>query len=93
MICVYPDGTTTAGSTCNVDGCQCQGDPIESWNEQMVEQAGRYVEAQLDTFEAHSSGYFFWSWGGPGPWGFKSAVDKGVIPNPVTSRKYEKQCA
>ncbi|MCJ1428342.1 exo-1,3-beta-glucanase [Sticta canariensis] len=93
VICVYPDGTTTAGSECNVDGCQCQGDPIDSWNEQMVEQAGKYVEAQLDTFEANSSGYFFWSWGGPGPWGFKSAVEKGVIPNPVTSRKHEKQCA
>lgn len=93
VICVYPDGTTTAGSECNVDGCQCQGDPIESWNEQMVEQTGKYVEAQLDTFEENSSGYFFWSWGGPGPWGFKSAVEKGVIPNPVTSRKYSKQCA
>lgn len=92
-ICVYPDGTTTAGSECNVDGCQCQGDPIESWNEQMVEQAGKYVEAQLDTFEANSSGYFFWSWGGPGPWGFKSAIEKGVIPNPVTSRNYGNQCA
>lgn len=91
-ICVNPDGSTTAGTSCSVYGCQCQSDPIESWNERMVEQVGRYVEAQLDTFEASSSGYFFWSWGGPGPWGFKQGIEKGTIPNPVTSRKYEKQC-
>lgn len=91
-ICVNPDGSTMAGTSCSVYGCQCQGDPIESWNERMVEQVGRYVEAQLDTFEASSSGYFFWSWGGPGPWGFKQGIENGTIPNPVTSRKYEKQC-
>lgn len=91
-ICVNPDGSTTAGTSCSVSGCQCQGDPIESWNDGMAEQVRRYVEAQLDTFEANSSGYFFWSWGGPGPWGFKQGIEKGTIPNPVTSRKYESQC-
>lgn len=91
-ICVNPDGSTTAGSTCNVDGCHCQSDPFESWNNLMVEQVGKYIEAQLDTFEANSSGYFFWSWGGPGAWGFKNGIEKGIIPNPVTSRNHEKQC-
>ncbi len=92
-ICVNPDGSTIAGTSCNQAGCQCQGDPIASWNPHMVEQVRRYVEAQLDTFEANASGYFFWSWGGPGPWGFKQGIEKGTIPNPVTSRKYEKQCS
>lgn len=91
-ICVFPDGSTKAGTSCDVKGCQCQGDPIAQWGPTMVEQVRRYVEAQLDMFEKNTSGYFFWSWGGPGAWGLREGIEKGIIPNPVTERKFAGQC-
>ncbi|KAI9838426.1 MAG: exo-1,3-beta-glucanase [Thelocarpon superellum] len=92
-ICVNPDGSTTAGTSCSVSGCQCQSADMSTWNPQMVEQVRRYVEAQLDTFESSTNGYFMWSFNGPGNWGFQSGIQRGVIPNPVTSRQYPGQCA
>lgn len=81
------------GTSCDgVKDCQCQSDPLAQWGPAMVEQVRRYVEAQLDTFETSTSGYYFWSWRGPGAWGFKEGVEKGVIPNPVTERRFEGQC-
>ncbi|KAH0538242.1 hypothetical protein FGG08_005161 [Glutinoglossum americanum] len=92
VICVNPDGSTTAGDSCSTPGCQCQSANMDSWNENMITQIRKYVEAQLDTFEQNSSGYFFWSFGAPWAWGFLEGIEKGFIPNPVTSRKYPNQC-
>ncbi|KAI9677504.1 MAG: exo-1,3-beta-glucanase [Caeruleum heppii] len=91
--CVNPDGSTSAGTSCSVPGCQCQIEDITSWKPQTVEQARRYVEAQLDTFESSTRGYFMWSFKAPGSWGFMNGIQKGVIPNPVTDRKYPGQCS
>ncbi|KAF4628737.1 hypothetical protein G7Y89_g9410 [Cudoniella acicularis] len=51
-ICVNPDGSTTAGTSCSVSGCQCQSASFDSWNSNMVEQVRKFVEAQLDVFES-----------------------------------------
>lgn len=91
-ICVNPDGTTTGGTSCSTNGCQCQSAGFDKWNEKMVEQVRRFVEAQLDVFESSTSGYYMWSAKGPGGWGFLNGIKKGVIPNPVTDRKYPGQC-
>jgi len=91
-ICVKSDGSTIGGTSCNDSGCQCQSAPMDKWNEKMVEQVRRFVEAQLDTFESSSSGYFIWSAKGPGGWGFMNGIKNGAIPNPVTTRKYPGQC-
>ena len=91
-ICVNPDGSTTAGTSCSVSGCQCQSADFSTWNDAMVEQVRKYIEAQLDVFESSSSGYFMWAAKGPGGWGFLNGIGNGVIPNPVTSRKYSNQC-
>ncbi|PVH76801.1 glycoside hydrolase family 5 protein [Cadophora sp. DSE1049] len=91
-ICVNPDGSTTAGTSCLTEGCQCQSAPFDDWNDGMVEQVRRFVEAQLDVFESSSSGYFLWSAKGPGGWGFLNGIGNGAIPNPVTERKYPGQC-
>ncbi|KAI9049285.1 hypothetical protein LZ554_007131 [Drepanopeziza brunnea f. sp. 'monogermtubi'] len=91
-ICVNPDGSTTAGASCSVAGCQCQHEPIREWNKGMVEQVRRYVEAQLDVFESSSSGYFMWSAKAPGGWGYLNGIGAGAIPNPITERKYPRQC-
>ena len=92
-ICVNPDGSTTAGTSCSTSGCQCQSADFDSWNPQMVEQVRKYVEAQLDTFEKSTSGYFMWTLKGPGGWGFQNGIQKGLIPNPVTTRQYPGQCS
>ncbi|KAI9791942.1 MAG: exo-1,3-beta-glucanase [Peltula sp. TS41687] len=91
-ICVNPDGSTTPGTSCSVPGCQCQIADPNAWNSNMIEQVRRYVEAQLDTYESSTSGYFMWSYKAPGAWGFQTGIQKGFIPSPVTSRKYQNQC-
>ena len=74
---------------------------VEGWTPDVIDDVRRYVEAQLEVFEAYTSGYFFWSWSddseevlGVG-WGFKDGIDKGYIPYPLddpNARKYPGQC-
>ena len=74
---------------------------VEGWTDAVVQQVRKYVEAQLETFEAYTSGYFLWSWAvdseevaGVG-WGIKAGIEKGYIPNPLNDpnqRKYPGQC-
>ena len=92
-VCVNPDGSTTAGTSCSVEGCQCipTTDPSE-WTNTTVEQARMFVEAQLDVFESSTTGHYLWSWGGPGGWGVTQGIEYGIIPNPITERKYGAQC-
>ncbi|TVY55963.1 Glucan 1,3-beta-glucosidase [Lachnellula cervina] len=92
-ICVNPDNSTTSGTSCTITGCQCQASSFSTWNAAMIAQVRKYVEAQLDVFEASSSGYFAWSLKGPGAWGFQNGVDGGIIPKPLTARQYPKQCS
>ena len=92
-ICVNPDSSTLGGSVCTISGCQCSSDKFETWKDPLVQQVRRYVEAQLDTFEGGANGYFMWSYKAPGAWGFMNGIEKGIIPNPVTSRKYPGQCS
>lgn len=92
-ICAYPDGHTEAGATCNVDGCQCQGNTgSDEWSQPMVDAVRSFMEAQLDTFENNASGFFFWSFKGPGAWSFLSGVKDGWIPQPLDERKFPGQC-
>ena len=91
-VCVNPDGSTTGGTSCSVAGCQCQSADFDEWNDGMIEVVRKYVEAQMDAFEKSSSGYFMWAAKGPGGWGFLNGIKNGVVPNPVTSRKYGSQC-
>jgi glucan 1,3-beta-glucosidase len=93
-VCVNPDGTTSPGvstvSDCKVAGCQCVADgsiPSANWTPMTKKAVRAYVESQLATFEEASSGYFFWSWKGPGFWSFVNGVEEGWIPKPVTNFK------
>jgi len=91
-ICVSKDGSTSPGTRCSTQGCQCQSAHFSTWKTGLVEQVRRYAEAQMDVFEENTSGYFMWAAKGPGGWGFLNGIEIGAIPNPVTSRKYPKQC-
>lgn len=92
-ICANPDGSTVAGNTCYVDGCQCSANvAIEDWNQPLIQATRKFVEAELDTFEAHARGWFMWSYKGPGGWALENQVKYGLIGNKVTDRKYPGQC-
>ncbi|KAF2145983.1 glycoside hydrolase family 5 protein [Aplosporella prunicola CBS 121167] len=100
FICVNSNGTTFAdpngeGKACNEDGCQCElygGISVDDWSDQLVEQVRRYIEVQLDIFEEYAESWFFWNFKGPGSWGFMTGVEKGFIPQPLTSRRYPNPC-
>ena len=92
-ICANPDGSTLAGSVCYIDGCQCSSNvPIEYWKAPLIAATRKFLEAELDTFEAHARGWFMWSYKAPGGWGLKNAVQYGLIGSKVTERKYPGQC-
>ena len=93
-ICVNPDGSTSAGTTCEVPGCQCQSAPLEEWSEMLVQQTRRFVEAQMESFEqGGAKGWVLWSWEGPGGWGVRGLVEKGVVPQPLEDRWFGGECS
>ncbi|KAK9368173.1 glycoside hydrolase superfamily [Lipomyces kononenkoae] len=91
-ICLYSNGTTTAGTSCYEYGCQCTSDDSSNWSPELVSIVRSFVEAQMDVFEGNSTGYFFWSHTGPGAWNFISGVKQGWIPQPLTDRQFPGQC-
>ncbi|KAI5207644.1 glycoside hydrolase family 5 protein [Aureobasidium subglaciale EXF-2481] len=93
-ICANPDGSTVAGNVCWIDGCQCSANVnIEDWNEPLIAATRKFLEAELDTFEAHARGYFMWNFKGPGAWGYQNAIKYGLIGDKITDRKYPGQCS
>ena len=102
--CMNPDGSSAAqlsatGTKCTTPGCACVTDSPAEWTDAVVTGMRRYVEAQLEVFEAYSSGYFLWTWTDPsvqmGSWSIVEGMAKGVFPNPLddmSQRKYMGQC-
>lgn len=93
-VCANPDGSTTAGTECETQGCQCSvSTDMADWDSPLVEATRRYVEAQLEAFERSSSGWYIWSYKGPGAWGMSNLMEyvyeKG---EKITDRKFEGIC-
>jgi len=92
-ICANPDGTTTAGSTCDVAGCQCSANTwVGQWNAPLIAATRKFFEAQMDVYEAHTMGWFMWTYNGPGAWGLQNAIQYGLVGAKVTDRMYPGQC-
>ena len=91
-ICVLPDGTVVPGT--NIAGAQCSASTsIWDWNPALVNATRKYLEAQLDTFEANTQGWFMWTYKGPGAWSIYNLFVKGVMgPHSVTDRVFPPQC-
>jgi len=51
-----------------------------------------FLEAQLQSFEYASAGYFIWSLHGFGAWSLVDLVNYGVIGPTINDRWYGKQC-
>lgn len=93
-VCVNPDGTTTAGTSCSTTGCQCTTDAPSSWSQTTSSQIRRYVEAQLDAFEKSTTGWYYWNFkmSSSSAWSFSELVNLSIMPQPLTARKFPGQC-
>lgn len=86
-ICVYPNGTTAGGYTCDVSGCQCTVNVDPSQYESYTTSAVRqFAEAQLLTFQKSAQGFFLWAYKAPGGWGLTNAMAAKTLPNPINDR-------
>jgi glucan 1,3-beta-glucosidase len=54
-----------------------------------------FIEVQLEAFEDNTEGWVFWNFKteGADEWDLFALLDNGVFPNPVTDRKFGKQCS
>jgi glucan 1,3-beta-glucosidase len=54
----------------------------------------RYIEAQLDAYEART-GWFFWTWKTEGApeWDMQAQLAGGLFPQPLNDRRYPNQCS
>ncbi|KAF2861227.1 glycoside hydrolase family 5 protein [Piedraia hortae CBS 480.64] len=94
-ICVSADGkTTTAGSSCQEEGCQCSATlDVSVWHQPLIDASRRFLEAELDAFERASRGWFLWSYKGPGAWGLDNMMRYGLMgPHKVTDRQFPCAC-
>lgn len=92
-ICANPNGSTIAGSTCYVDGCQCSSNvAVKDWKPWLVHATRRFLEAELDAFEHGAQSWFIWSYKGPGAWSLKDLMKYNVIGPRMTDRMFPGQC-
>ncbi|CAK3855429.1 glycoside hydrolase [Lecanosticta acicola] len=92
-VCAYPDGTTTGGRACDVEGCQCSSNvEIPNWLQPLRTASRKFLEAELDAFEHSARGWFLWSYKGPGAWGLENVMRYGLLGERVTDRQLPNQC-
>ncbi|KAK3672851.1 hypothetical protein LTR78_007204 [Recurvomyces mirabilis] len=93
-VCANPDGTTRGGLQCTPSGCQCtniaMGNYIDKSNvvaTNLQADLRRFLEAQLETFEQNTNGWFLWSLKGPGLWSAQNIVQYIMQGDPLTKRE------
>ena len=66
---------------------------ISTWSQEHKENVRKFVEAQFDAYE-QGSGWIFWAWKTEDAvdFDFQKLARAGVIPQPLTLRKYPNQC-
>lgn len=67
---------------------------ISTWSDSLRQDTTKYIEAQFDAFD-QGVGWFFWTWkteGGDDAWSFQNLQASGIIPFPLTTRRYYNQC-
>lgn len=74
----------------------CEGKRrIGDWSEAYKGDVRGYIEAQLDTYEKHAEGWFFWNFkteGGMGEWDALALVEAGLFPQPLDNRQFNTVC-
>lgn len=56
---------------------------IDTWNDTLIENTKRYIQAQLDVFTQQTKGFIFWNFKteASAEWDLFRLLDKGVFPN------------
>lgn len=56
---------------------------LETWNDTLIENTRRYINAQLDTYLQQTRGFFFWNFKTEASpeWDMFRLLDKGIFPN------------
>jgi glucan 1,3-beta-glucosidase len=78
-----------------VGSCAGKSGPVSSWSQEWKDSIRRYIEVQLDTYEAKTQGWVFWNFkteGSAGDWDLFQLLDNGVFPQPLGDRKFGKAC-
>ncbi|KAI4944152.1 hypothetical protein J4E91_009007 [Alternaria rosae] len=78
-----------------IDTCAGKSGPVASWSQDWKNSVRRYIEVQLDAYEAKTKGWIFWNFkteGGAGEWDLFQLIDGGVFPQPLESRWFGKAC-
>jgi glucan 1,3-beta-glucosidase len=81
--------------TTYIDTCVGKSGPVSSWSQEWKDNIRRYIEVQLDTYEAKTQGWIFWNFkteGSAGDWDLFQLLDGGVFPQPLWERKFAKAC-
>jgi glucan 1,3-beta-glucosidase len=78
-----------------IGSCDGKSGRVSNWSEEWKDDVRRYIETQLDAFEAKTNGWVFWNFkteGGAGEWDLFQLLDAGVFPQPLWDRKFGKYC-
>ncbi len=73
----------------------CNGvNTLKTWSQTFKDDTRGYIEAQMETFEAHTQGWIFWTWRTEesAEWDAQRLIDAGVFPQPLSSRKFGAIC-
>lgn len=67
---------------------------IETWSQQLKDDTRGYIEAQMETFEAHTQGWIFWTWHTEASpeWDAQRLIAAGIFPQPLSSREFGAIC-
>ncbi|CAN9082488.1 glycoside hydrolase [Alternaria alternata] len=78
-----------------IGSCAGKSGPVSTWSQDWKDSVRRYIEVQLDAYEATTRGWIFWNFkteGGAGEWDLFQLLDGGVFPQPLCDRRFGKAC-
>jgi glucan 1,3-beta-glucosidase len=85
----FGSGSRLEGSyagTSYISSCEGKSGPVSSWTQEWKDSIRKYLETQLDAFEAKTNGWIFWNFkteGSAGEWD---------MFQPLWDRKFPKYC-
>jgi len=78
-----------------IGSCAGKSGRVDTWSPEWKDNIRRYIEVQLDAYEAKTNGWFFWNFkteGSAGDWDLFQLLDGGVFPQPLDNRKFGRAC-
>ncbi|KAF2874494.1 glycoside hydrolase superfamily [Massariosphaeria phaeospora] len=79
----------------SVGSCGGKSGNVSEWSHEWKDDTRKYIETQLDAFEANTDGWVFWNFkteGGAGEWDLFQLLDNGVFPQPLGDRWFGEHC-